>query len=359
MWRNRPRPEDPRLGSRPGTGGRLDFSAVSTLARLRRDGRARIAAVPAARRTYEGLQAVRHRAGTLWADGGRSRVTFDRLSPEAAVRVAYQVLLDREPDPTGWATYVPAVRARQLSRREMAQTLRCSPEFESPRTFTARTLGPSIHIGRCRFIRALPRAAQIVDLGGTNLGDRRGALVSLGYPYRFDSLVIVDLPSEERHAIYRSDENRDLVETEKGPVSYRYHSMVDLSGFEDASVDLVYSGQSIEHVHPDEAAIVLKEVHRVLRPGGRLALDTPNGRVTRLQQPEFIDPDHKVEYTWPELRRMLGEAGFEVEWAKGLNYAGESLAAGRFDVAEVAGNAGFYDAIEDCYILAVVAAKPE
>jgi len=112
-------------------------------------------------------------------------------------------------------------------------------------------------------------------------------------------------------------------------------------------------------VHPEEAAVVLKEVYRILRPGGWLGLDTPNGRVTRLQQPDFIDPDHKAEYTWPELQRMLSEAGFETAWAKGLNYAGESLAAGRFDVAEVAGNVGFFDAIEDCYILAVVAAKPE
>jgi SAM-dependent methyltransferase len=321
---------------------------VSPLSQLQSAARSRVASIPGARRARQWV----HSHSSL-------RGSFERLSPEDAVRLAYQVLLDRDPDPTGWATYVPAVRRGELSRREMAQTLRCSPEFESPRTFTAHTFGPSIHVGRCRFIRSLPKAARIVDLGGTNLGDPRGALVSLGYPYRFESLVIVDLPSEERHAIYRSEENRDVVETEMGQVQYRYHSMVDLSGFEDDSVDLVYSGQSIEHVQPDEAVIVLKEVHRILRPGGRLALDTPNGRVTRLQQPEFIDPDHKAEYTWSELRRMLSEAGLEIDWAKGLNYAGESLRAGRFDVAEVAGNIGFFDAIEDCYILAVVAAKPQ
>jgi len=321
---------------------------VSKLARLRAEVRAGLAGVPGARPVYRWVQATR--TGSL---------PFDQLSPEQAVRVAYQVLLDREPDPTGWATYVPAVREGALSRREMAQTLRCSPEFESPRTFTVHTLGPSIHMGRCRFIRSLPKAGRIVDLGGTALGDPRGALVSLGYPYRFVNLVIVDLPSDERHAIYRSGENREVVETDRGPVTYRYHSMVDLSGFDDASVDLVYSGQSIEHVHPDEGAVVLKEVYRILRPGGQLALDTPNGRVTRLSQAEFIDPDHKVEYTWGELSQMLTEAGFVIEWAKGLNYAGESLASGRFDVAEVAGNCGFFDAIEDCYILAVVAAKPQ
>ena len=93
---------------------------------------------------------------------------------------------------------------------------------------------------------------------------------------------------------------------------YRYHSMVDLSDYPDDSVDLVYSGQSIEHVPPDLAAKVLSEVHRVLRPGAFLAIDTPNARVTRLQQAEFIDPDHEHEYTDAEMRALLTGAGFEV-----------------------------------------------
>jgi SAM-dependent methyltransferase len=325
---------------------------VSSLTELRAEMRAVVARLPGARPTHRWVQSQRGRWLSRWLD-------FERIPPEGAVRLAYQIVLDREPDPTGWATWLSALRTGEMSRREVVLMLRCSPEFESPRSFTGRTLGPSLHVSRCRFIRSLPRAEHIVDLGGTHLGDRRGALVSLGYPYRFESLVIVDLPSDERHAIYRSAENREVVPTEKGPVSYRYHSMVDLSGFEDDSVDLVYSGQSIEHVQPDEAAVVLKEVYRILRPGGQLALDTPNARVTRLKQPEFIDPDHKAEYTWPELQGMLSQAGLVTGWAKGLNYAGESLAAGRFDVAEVAGNCGLFDAIEDCYLLAVVAAKPE
>jgi hypothetical protein len=89
-----------------------------------------------------------------------------------------------------------------------------------------------------------------------------------------------------------------------------------------------------------------------------LALDTPNARVTRFQQDAFVDPDPKVEYTWSQLWQLITDGGFEIEWAKGLNYAGESLANGRFDMAEVAGNCGLFDAIEDCYILALVARKP-
>ena len=132
-----------------------------------------------------------------------------------------------------------------------------------------------------------------------------GALVLMGYPYPFDDLVVIDLPSEERNELYREDTAHEVTQTALGPVRYRYHSMVDLSDYPDDSVDLVYSGQSIEHVPPDVAAKVLSEVHRVLRPGGYLGIDTPNARVTRLQQPEFIDPDHEHEYTDAEMRALL------------------------------------------------------
>jgi SAM-dependent methyltransferase len=104
-----------------------------------------------------------------------------------------------------------------------------------------------------------------------------------GYPYDFDELVIVDLPSDKRHPLYQSQEVGATVDTERGPVIYRYHSMDDLSDFGDSSVDLVYSGQSIEHVPPDAGRRVIREAWRVLRPGGHLAIDTPNARVTRLQ----------------------------------------------------------------------------
>ena len=80
--------------------------------------------------------------------------------------------------------------------------------------------------------------------------------------------------------------------------------------------------------------------------------------MTRLQQDAFIDTDHKIEYTHQEMMAILDGAGFDVVETKGLNYAGSSVANGRFDIDEVAGNSGLYAAIEDCYILCYVCRKP-
>ena len=97
----------------------------------------------------------------------------------------------------------------------------------------------------------------------------------------------------------------------------------------------------------------------MLQPGGHFALDTPNGRITRLQQDAFIDADHEVEYTAAQLDQKLGAAGFEIVERRGLNYAGEAAARGSFDWDEAARNTGVFADAEDCYLLAYVCRKPD
>jgi SAM-dependent methyltransferase len=278
------------------------------------------------------------------------------MSAQQVLDVVYELILGREPDPTGTASYLSGLESGALSPQEVAQWAVASGEWWSVTPFPG--LGQSLHLSRMMFVRSLPAAKRILDLGGTALGNATGALVLMGYPYQFDDLVVIDLPSEERNELYQEDTAHVVTQTKLGPVRYRYHSMVDLSDYADGSVDLVYSGQSIEHVPLDVADVVLSEVRRVLRPGGYLALDTPNARVTRLQQAEFIDPDHEHEYTHAELSSKLEGAGFSVVSGMGLNYAGPGLAAGRFDGAAVATARGLFSEIEDCYLLAYVCQVP-
>ncbi len=80
------------------------------------------------------------------------------------------------------------------------------------------------------------------------------------------------------------------------------------------SIGLAYSNQLMEHLHPDDAIEQLREVFRVLTPGGRYLCVTPN----RLTGPWDISrmfsatPTglHLREYSGGELAAILGAAGF-------------------------------------------------
>jgi SAM-dependent methyltransferase len=304
-----------------------------------------------ARDVEERLKATRAAVAFL-----RGKASYSVFPPRLAIRLAYNVLLNRDPDPHGSDTFVGWINHSVMSTRGMVATILGSDEF----ALTAfEELGPSLHFARGAFVRSLPPARRILDLGGSSSYNAAGALVSFGYPYPFEELVIVELPVDERHEHYRNVIEGEVLETHLGPVTFRYHSMTDLSGIPDSSFDLIYSGQSIEHVSEADADKVLLEAYRVLRPGGTLALDTPNGAVCRVQQSEFIDPDHEIEYTHPQMVRKIRDAGFRILRHHGLNYAGESVAAGKFDMKNTARHWGMFDDIEECYLLAYVCVRDD
>jgi len=284
-------------------------------------------------------------------------LSFSQLPPREAARMAYNVLLRRDPDPAAWDQYTGALTDHLMTYEDMVDRIRTSNEFRVVAQPQASGLHGSLHASRCEFIIGLPRARHIIDVGGGHTSDPRGALVALGYPYAFEELVIVDLPPDDRHDLYKSDRFGDG-DTERGRVRYEYRSMVDLSFAEDESVDLVYSGQSIEHVPESAGDEVLDGAFRALRPGGYMAIDTPNGRLCRMQQDDFIDPDHDVEYTLEQLRAKVLRAGFEVETIRGLNWGGPGVAQGRFDLGALSANYGVFHAADECYLLAFLIRKP-
>jgi len=77
-------------------------------------------------------------------------------------------------------------------------------------------------------------------------------------------------------------------------------------GFGDESFDFVITFQVIEHI--DDDAAFVREIARVLRPGGRLILTTPNAPMSLTR-----NPWHVREYRIDELRRLLSEAFSAVE----------------------------------------------
>ncbi len=52
--------------------------------------------------------------------------------------------------------------------------------------------------------------------------------------------------------------------------------LVDELDFEDASIDKIALLEVIEHIYPEQALKALGEYFRLLKPGGRLVVTTPN-----------------------------------------------------------------------------------
>lgn len=77
--------------------------------------------------------------------------------------------------------------------------------------------------------------------------------------------------------------------------------------FEDNSFDKVLFEDVLEHV--DDETGTLREIKRVLRPGGLLVLSTPNDFLNRLDRNY---PEHR-HYSAAKLREMLAAQDFEVQ----------------------------------------------
>ncbi|WP_019203922.1 bifunctional 2-polyprenyl-6-hydroxyphenol methylase/3-demethylubiquinol 3-O-methyltransferase UbiG [Tsukamurella sp. 1534] len=79
---------------------------------------------------------------------------------------------------------------------------------------------------------------------------------------------------------------------------------------EDASMDAVVNFQVIEHLWDQPQ--FLREVARVLRPGGELAISTPNRITFSPGRDTPLNPFHTRELNSDELTELLEDAGFAV-----------------------------------------------
>src|ERR1700742_2084307 len=79
--------------------------------------------------------------------------------------------------------------------------------------------------------------------------------------------------------------------------------------YEDGTFDLVTAFDVVEHMDDDLAG--LNEMRRVLRPGGRVLLFVPTFMFLWGLQDDVSN--HRRRYRLPEMRRVLEQAGFEIE----------------------------------------------
>ena len=106
----------------------------------------------------------------------------------------------------------------------------------------------------------------------------------------------------DKHPVY--------IDPKYSNVSFRQMNIPPLEGIEDESFDFVVSFQVIEHI-PNDGKYV-SEIHRVLRPGGKFIVTTPNKKMSITR-----NPWHVREYTIDELVSLL-EKSFSTVDAKGV-----------------------------------------
>ena len=87
----------------------------------------------------------------------------------------------------------------------------------------------------------------------------------------------------------------------------------------DQSVDVVFSYQFLEHLHPDDVEPHFTQVSRVLKKGGAYVLDTPHRHSGPHDIARFFTTDlvclHMKEWTYRELRELGRKHGLGTSFA--------------------------------------------
>jgi 2-polyprenyl-3-methyl-5-hydroxy-6-metoxy-1,4-benzoquinol methylase len=97
--------------------------------------------------------------------------------------------------------------------------------------------------------------------------------------------------------------------------------------WEDHRFDIVCCLETIEHLLPEHLNAVLRELLRVVRPGGIVLLTTPNAEDLRAQTVfcpqcchEFHRWQHLRRWTPQSLEQRLTQLGYQVRFCRGLNF---------------------------------------
>ncbi|MBF0369424.1 MAG: methyltransferase domain-containing protein [Magnetococcales bacterium] len=88
---------------------------------------------------------------------------------------------------------------------------------------------------------------------------------------------------------------------------------IDLKKIQTASVEMVFSSQSLEHLEADEALEVMGEIKRILKPRGVLSLEVPN--VSFKKHAGFLEMNHEPHllfFSIRALKKLVEKCGLKI-----------------------------------------------
>lgn len=145
-----------------------------------------------------------------------------------------------------------------------------------------------------KIIEDFPGEPRILDVGG------RKSPYTIGLPAR---ITVIDLPREsDVQKQLNLGINEQIVKQtreRRSNIAEVVFGDMTCSGLPGGSFDYVVSVEVLEHVEEDD--LFVREVARVLKPGGVFLMTTPNGDWV-----ENKNPDHKRHYKKAELDALLG-----------------------------------------------------
>ena len=155
------------------------------------------------------------------------------------------------------------------------------------------------HVGRRRII------SQFVETICNGVTDRRPRILDVGCGTGANLLMLSKYGDAEG-----VDISPDALSfcRERGLDKVKLGAAEELP-YDDGTFDLVTALDVVEHMNDDVAC--LREMRRVLRPGGHVLLFVPTFMFLWGVQDDVSN--HRRRYRLPELHRVLAQAGFEVE----------------------------------------------
>jgi len=160
-------------------------------------------------------------------------------------------------------------------------------------------LDPSENVIYQRHLIAYKEAAKIIS----------GTVLEVGSG---EGYGIMELAPKAEHYIAVDKYNTDISDelNEANNITFIQSEVPPLKGIEDNSVDFVVTFQVIEHIEDDER--FLQEIHRVLKPGGKVILTTPNVIMSLTR-----NPWHTREYNPEQMGEVL-KSSFDNYELKGV-----------------------------------------